>query len=128
MGEEDSLKTFIKASKQGEAGNFQDSLNLFNKVFLFHPEGAIAYKWYFYGLTEENLEDRMRYFERAKESFSYLVDTIKEYQDQPGMEQILEIVQDQCKGLEGARTGTLDEFQPDKNLLSLRSYNLLKGT
>ena len=110
MQEKDYGKIFGQATKHAESAKFQESLNLLNEVFLFHPEGAIAYKHYFQGLVETNLEDRMRHLERARESFLFLFKSTNENLDKPGMNEVHTTMQDHWKGLEGTRRSTMEEY------------------
>jgi len=110
MDDKDSSNIYENALKLAQAGKFQESLNLMNEVFLFHPEGAIAYKHYFRGLVESNLEHRMRDLERAKESFKFLIESVNEKKEDTGMTDIFKTMMDHWEGLEGARRSTVEEY------------------
>jgi len=107
---EDHYKGFTDATKLGEVARFQDSLNLLNEVFLFHPEGAIAYKYYYMALVECNLEDRIRQLERAREGFLFLFRSVNKNMDLPGMSEVHDRMLDHYKGLEGSRRSTMEEY------------------
>lgn len=110
MEEKDSYNIYHDALKLAEKGKFQESLNLMNEVFIFHPEGAIAYKHYFRGLVESNMETRMRNFERAKESFQFLLSSLSGKKELTGMTDIHKTIMDHWEGLEGARQSTIEEY------------------
>jgi hypothetical protein len=110
MEEKDQYSIYHNALKLAEKGEFQESLNLMNEVFIFHPEGAIAYKHYFRGLVESNMETRMRNFERAKESFKFLLTSVDGKKEETGMVDIHKTMIDHWEGLEGARQSTIEEY------------------
>jgi len=111
MGEEEPMyEGFVKATKLAEVAKFQDSLNVMNEVFEFHPEGGIAYKYYYRSLVEDNLEGRIRDLERAKESFLFLFKTVNRNMEKPGMTDVHNLMLDHFRGLQGARRSTLEEY------------------
>jgi hypothetical protein len=110
MDEKDSYDIYHDALKLAEKGKFQESLNLMNEVFIFHPEGAIAYKHYFRGLVEPNMDSRMRDFERAKECFKFLLYSVDGKKEVTGMPDIHKTMMDHWEGLEGARQSTIEEY------------------
>ena len=110
MDDKDSSNIYENALKLAQVGKFQESLNLMNEVFLFHPEGAIAYKHYFRGLVETNLENRMRDLERAKESFKFLLESVNENKKDASLSEIVKTMNDHWEGLEGARRSTIEEY------------------
>ena len=110
MAEKDPFNIYHSALKLAEVGKFQESLNLMNEVFIFHSEGAIAYKHYFRGLVEPNMDNRMRNFERAKESFHFLLTSVGGKKQETGMAEIHKHMMDHWEGLEGARQSTIEEY------------------
>jgi len=102
--------SYCEGIRKAERGEFQDALNIFNEVFLFHPEGATAYKYYFRALVEPNPEDRMRELERAREGFLFLFKSVNKNMDKGTMNQIHNRMIDHYKGLEGSQQSTLEEY------------------
>lgn len=108
---EDHYKAFKEATKLGEQGLFQESLNKMNEVFLFHPEGAIAYKYYYMALVECNLENRIRQLERAREGFLFLFKSVNKNMDKTGLSKVHDMMLDHYRGLEGSRRSTMEEYE-----------------
>ena len=110
MEPDDYHERFTEATNLGMVGRFQESLSIMNEVFLFHPEGALAYKYYYRALVDPDPKDRIKELERADEGFKSLLKSVGKNIEKTGMDEVHNLMLDHYEGLKGARRSTREEF------------------
>lgn len=109
MEQAETLGLLSKALELDKDGRYDEAMSAFHTALSFHDERGKAFELFYRAIKENNLEQRIRYLERAKEATLYLDEVLRE---NPGAyaKPFSDLAQSHFLRLREAERLCLDEF------------------